>query len=95
MLNRNSIEIPMFFETENRTMKYLPYPEADEMRVGIKVTWHYYKDEKRAKECAKIAEHNRDVDRSNGYDHGYCSPGEILGPDRQTFYPGLYEVCTC
>lgn len=74
---------------------YKPYPKAADTRSGIKVSWHYYETEEEAKACAEIAQHNGEVDRANGYDHGYCSPGSILGPDQQKHKPGLWEVCTC
>jgi hypothetical protein len=76
-------------------MKYKPYPEAAAIRSGCKVGWRYYATEAEAKACAQIAEHNGEVDRANGYDHGYCSPGSITGPDRQNWHSGLWEVCTC
>lgn len=76
-------------------MKYKPYPPEAALRSGIKVTWHYYKTEEEAKACAEIARHNGAVDRANGYDHGYQSPGSILPPGTQTFHPDLWEVCTC
>lgn len=76
-------------------MNYKPYPKPAEYRSGIKVSWHYYRTEAEAQACAEIARHNGQVDRANGYDHGYCSPGTIYGPGKQLFYPDLWEVCTC
>jgi hypothetical protein len=76
-------------------MTYRPYPPSVDLRVGCKVSWHYYATKEEAEACAVIAQHNAAVDRGNGYDHGYCSPGSITGPDHQTWKPGLWEVCTC
>lgn len=74
---------------------YKPYPKAVERRSGIKVRWLYFRTEAEAKACSEIAKHNGAVDRANGYDHGYCEPGEIHGPGKQNFHPELWEVCCC
>jgi len=77
---------------------YKPMPKHDGQRVGCKVGWCYYKDEKVAREAAKIAQHNARIAASEGYDFGYCSPGSVtkVGPDAKgDWLPfiGMWEVC--
>ncbi len=69
------------------------YPRPVHVRTGHKVSWHYYKSLGEAEQCANAAKHNALIQLRAGYDFGYCSPGVIYGPDKQSFYPGLYEVC--
>ena len=72
--------------------RYMPYPAYDDFRCGCKVSWYYYKDEAKAKECSKAAEHNREISLSLGYDFGYCWPGNIEHC-KEGKYAGMYEVC--
>lgn len=70
---------------------YQPYPAPQQIRVGCKVSWHYYEKEEDAKAASKAAVHNAEIQASQGYDFGYCAPGSITKD--QLFFPGLYEVC--
>jgi hypothetical protein len=70
----------------------LPYPKEADLRVGCKVSWHYYHSRAAAEECAKAARHNAFYLAGQGYDYGYCCPGTVEykteGP-----HAGFYEVC--
>ena len=77
---------------------YLPEPKHAALRVGIKVTWLYFKTEEEAKAAAIIANHNAKVAMWEGYDFGYQSPGTIRKMDAHydgewAEYAGLWEVC--
>jgi hypothetical protein len=82
------------------------YPTPVWSRSGCKVSWNYYKTMKEAQECAKAARHNADIAAGQGYDFGYCAPGEIRQMDPDSWWNegfgrdvkrvevgGLYEVC--
>jgi len=70
------------------------YPEPKTFRSGIKVSWNYYETYEEAEVCAKAARHNAQIQLSQGYDFGYCSPGSIdLQPATAGEYANLYEVC--
>lgn len=78
--------------------KYLPQPKYDNIRVGCKVSWLYFKDEAAARAAVPIAKHNAALDEAAGYDFGYQSPGSIrkMGDDGKgefAQYNGLWEVC--
>ncbi len=67
---------------------YADYPEYVTIRTGCKVGWITYNDLETAKEAAKAAQHNADIQWSLGYDFGYMMPGHITKKD-----DGTYEVC--
>ncbi|MBO0715723.1 MAG: hypothetical protein J2P55_00100 [Rhizobiales bacterium] len=67
---------------------YCAYPEADDIRTGIKVGWRIYCDRKAAETCATAARHNAVIQESLGYDFGYCMPGSI-----ETLADGRFKVC--
>lgn len=72
------------------------YPEADDFRSGMKVSWNYYKDREKADACAAAAKHNANIQRYRGYDFGYCSPGSISVVTERNGMPeklGMFEVC--
>ena len=69
-------------------MNYLPYPEAVKTTVGHKVSWNAYADREKAELAAQTAEHNARIAASEGYDFGYCCPGNITVTE-----DGLFEVC--
>ncbi len=71
--------------------KWMPYPEYQRMRTGIKVSWYYYKSREDAEKAAIAARHNAQIQMQLGYDFGYQSPGSIQNPNG--FHPDLYEVC--
>jgi len=71
-----------------RKLDYKPYPKEDDLRVGCKVSWYTYENRDTAEECAEIARHNAEIAASQGYDFGYCCPGNIT-----TLADGRYEVC--
>lgn len=71
-----------------KASRCMGYPEADDLRVGCKVSWRIYGDRKDAEECAKAARHNADIKASQGYDFGWCMPGSIDKLD-----DGRFEVC--
>ncbi len=73
---------------------YKTMPKSVDFRVGCKVQWQYYATEEEAKAASEIARHNSEIDRSLGYDFGYCSPGSIYLVMEEGRYKGLYEVCT-
>lgn len=82
--------------------KYLPYPEPVTSRSGCKVSWNYYVTEDDANACSKAAIHNAKLDRAQGYDFGYCAPGQVVKMASDARYRelgkvlevgGLYEVC--
>lgn len=75
-----------------KKLGYKPMPPADSERSGCKVGWRYYRNAAIAKEAAKIARHNADIDASLGYDFGFQSPGSLQLIDAGE-YEGLYEVC--
>lgn len=80
-------------------MKYKKLPQYVDMRTGCKVCWVYYKTLEEANIAAEIARYNGEIDRSYGYDFGYCSPGSVtlMKPENckgeWAKYSGLYEVC--
>jgi hypothetical protein len=74
-------------------MKYRQLPKSVDLRVGCKVSWHYYATEEEAKRAAEIAKHNAIIDAGRGYDFGYCMPGEIRPPRPDVIHPDLWEVC--
>lgn len=81
-----------------KPLGYKQMPKEDALRVGIKVSWRYYRSEEVAREAAKIAVHNAEIDASLGYDFGYQSPGSVRKmPDNMegtwAEYNGLWEVC--
>jgi hypothetical protein len=75
--------------------KYADYPKHDAMRVGMKVSWYYFKSEGDAKNASAAARHNAAIQETLGYDFGYQSPGSITqcNADYWPEYDGLYEVC--
>lgn len=78
--------------------KWINYPEPDAHRGGCKVSWNYYRDEKKARKCAEVARHNAVIALSEGFDFGYCSPGSVEKvPEGVTHngkdVGGMYEVC--
>jgi hypothetical protein len=75
-----------------KKLDYWLMPHADGLRVGIKVAWHYYRDEAVAKEAAKTAKHNAVIDAGLGYDFGYQCPGS-LRLVKEGEHAGLWEVC--
>lgn len=73
-------------------MEWMKYPSEDDMECGCKVSWNYYRDEGKAKKCAEAAKHNASIQRSQGYDFGYCMPGSIekVGKGERA---GMFRVC--
>jgi len=72
------------------------YPEPDDRRSGMKVSWNYYKDREAAEACAAAAKHNAQIQLARGYDFGYCGPGSIVQIDEKYGMPeklGMFEVC--
>lgn len=68
--------------------KYIPdskLPEYTIKDVGCKVSWYSFKTEEDAKKASEIAIHNAAIDASNGYDFGFCSPGQIVKEEDGTF----------
>lgn len=74
---------------------YADYPKHDAMRVGIKVSWYYYKDQAMAEKAAEAAKINAAIQASLGYDFGYQSPGSITqcNADYWPTHDGMFEVC--
>lgn len=72
--------------------KVKPYPKHQDYRAGCKVSWLYYASEQDARTASDIARFNGRVLSMQGFEYGYCSPGELthvkVGP-----YAGLFEVC--
>jgi hypothetical protein len=69
-------------------LDYRGYPTEQEYRSGCKVSWYIYDSRADAEACSEAAKHNARIDRSLGYDFGFCSPGSItVLPD------GRFEVC--
>jgi len=66
---------------------YMDYPKEVKQQSGCKVGWLYYKDKKSAQLCSKAAKNNANLRAWQGYDFGFCVPGEIERVD------GLYRVC--
>lgn len=82
--------------------KYMPYPEPQDKRIGIKVKWYYYSKQEDANVASKAAVHNANLQLAAGYDFGYCAPGSIRLMEPGTRFSsfgeslevgGLYEVC--
>ena len=73
--------------------KYMSYPQPDAAESGCKVSWNYYKDKAKALECAKAAEHNREIALSLGYDFGYCWPGRVEHIKVPGKFEGMWCVC--
>jgi hypothetical protein len=73
-------------------LDYRQMPPEDALRVGIKVSWRYYRDEKVAREAAVIASHNGKIDAAQGYDFGYQVPGSLTFV-KEGERAGLWEVC--
>ncbi len=81
-----------------------PYPTPQLLRVGIKVSWHYYQSEADAKVASEAAKHNGRFLEEQGFDFGYQSPGfirmkkpgDIVGKLPAHILDGgdLYEVVT-
>ena len=67
---------------------YMDYPAHHDSRSGCKVGWYIYVSENAAKLASKAAVHNAELQRMQGYDFGYCSPGSISKLD-----DGRFEVC--
>lgn len=68
--------------------QWVPYPTHLKMRTGIKVSWLMYEKETDAQKASKAAKNNAILQASQGYDFGYCTPGEI-----EKTKDGLYSVC--
>jgi hypothetical protein len=76
--------------------KWLDYPKHDGMRVGIKVSWYYYRDRDAARDASMAAVHNARIQEGLGYDFGYCMPGSIEQVTAERGMPdriGMFEVC--
>lgn len=67
---------------------YRDYPETEKVESGCKVGWRYYSDLDEARACAEAAKWNGKIAEMNGYDFGYCVPGEI-----EYTRDGDYRVC--
>ena len=68
--------------------KYIPkskLPEHTIKNVGCKVSWYSFKNLEDAKKASEIAEHNAAIDASNGFDFGFCCPGDIVREEDGTF----------
>lgn len=68
------------------------YPEYQDLRVGCKVKWYYYKNRKDAETASKVAYEEGIYYAGKGYDYGYCQPGSIMEVKKGK-YAGLFEVC--
>lgn len=71
---------------------YMGYPQPDASESGCKVSWNYYRDEAKAKECAIAAAHNRERCIALGFDFGYCWPGNIELIKTPGKFEGMYCV---
>jgi hypothetical protein len=67
-------------------MTRLPMPTPISKRSGGKLGWSMYATRPEAERAAEIARHNARLDEAQGYDWGFCTPGEI------TARPGGFEV---
>lgn len=68
------------------------YPTYQGLRVGCKVSWHYYKSHADALEAARVAVHNAEILAGEGFDFGYQAPGHIEQPAEDGEFAGLYSV---
>lgn len=73
--------------------RYRAYPKEDGLRVGCKVSWHYYRDKVKADEASKAAQYNAAVLEAEGYEWGYQVPGSVTLMTAGE-WKGMYEVCT-
>lgn len=60
----------------NRVIRF-KYPEPISTRSGCKVGWMTFATLELAKKASKVAVAESKVRAEEGYDFGYCSPGEI------------------
>lgn len=80
------------------TYDWRDYPDYQQLRSGIKVSWYYYASEADAKKASEAARHNAQIQWNLGYDFGYQSPGHVVlmgnpEPYGRKELAGLYEVC--
>ena len=68
------------------------YPKYDQIEVGCRVSWYYYKSLNDAKKAASIADEHGDWCAARGFDFGYCCPGSLTRITEGK-YKGMYEVC--
>tara|TARA_R100001163_G_C4974548_1_gene133147 strand:- start:272 stop:499 length:228 start_codon:yes stop_codon:yes gene_type:complete len=63
-------------EWNNRT-----YPKPIRFEVGCKVSWYTYATEEEAKVVSAIADLEAIKQARQGFDFGYCCPGDIRKED--------------
>lgn len=77
---------------KKKTEETFNYPKRDDVRVGCKVVWYYYKNKADAVKASKVAQRHAEWRAARGFDFGYCCPGSI-DKIKEGKYKDLYEVC--
>lgn len=72
-------------ERNRRHAELPPMPTAVSQRTGCKVSWQSYSTMDEAKIAARHAEIDAEYAAEQGYDFGYCTPGNITPKDDGTF----------
>ena len=63
----------------------MEYPEPLHIDVGCKVIRRKYATKAEADKCAEVAAEEMQVQLAQGYDFGYCWPGDITENDDGTY----------